>query len=629
MKIMLALPFFQVGKHTFSGSTVGYGYINAVLRNSGFDVTCFAPHNLEKEPVETLQSSLVENEIDIVLCGGLTSQYVQMKKLFDAVRTAKRKVITIGGGGGFTSEPILFSEMLGVDYAIIGEGEISICELLNAIINGSDVSKINGIVYKTIDGYIQTNNREPIMDLDSLPFPSYEGFPIEQELKACTPFSGFNTYYCDEPRIIPICYSRSCPFKCSFCFHPVGDRYRSRSLDNFFSELDLYVRELNINGIVIVDEMFKMDDSVFEFCRRIKPYKLNWVVSLVAKTVTYEKLVTMKEAGCSTVSYGIESMSEAVLRDMHKPTDIKTIEHALAITRKAGISVQGNLIFGAEAETTETLRETLGWWLKHREYQLALNIVTPYPGSRYYHNCVHRGIIRDKKEYIELGTPWVNMSKLSDWEFERIIQLISLPPEAKIAWDFSCHSEIVEVIPNYKNNPGRVSMQLKCWHCGEIHTYGNLPKQLTRYFYMPCRNCGGLSTYGEPVDYNIPVLQQLVKNHTQGISIKDYFFDGGYKNVVIYGLGYLGTTLYKLLENSGLQLYATDRNPDRKSDCYAYMKRANFIAPTALADYPIDVLIVTPTYGYNDIIKYLKNNGYTGKCESLFNMVFGLTGLIG
>jgi radical SAM superfamily enzyme YgiQ (UPF0313 family) len=546
-----------------------------------------------------------------------------MKAIFTAAN--EMGVITVGGGGGFTAEPLLFSEMCGVDYAVIGEGDFSVCELIDALSAGSDVSAIKGLVYRQSNGaYAFTGHRAPIADLDAIPFPSYEGLPIETQMVRTNPLSEPNTFYTDEPRIIPITYSRSCPYKCAFCFHPTGDRYRSRSMDSFFAELDTYVARYEINGLTIVDECFRMDDSVYEFCERIKPYGLKWAVSLVAKTVTREKLAVLKDAGCFFISYGIESMSEAVLTDMNKPADVKTLERALELTAQAGISFQGVLIFGAEAETSETVKETLSWWLNNRKYQLILNIVTPYPGSAYFERCVTRGIIKDKRKYIELGCPWVNFSKLTDHEYERLITLISLPLNAKIAWDFGCHGEIIKTEPNYKGNAGLVSVTLKCSHCGATHTYGNLPAaEAAEAFYMPCRSCGLLTTYGPYPDYNWAVLSQWLRNEASGVRLSDWLTDNGIKSVIIYGLGNLGIVVYKYIEKLGLVAAVTDRNPQAASTAYTFMGDTRFVALDEIKDTDADLILVTLTDLNKQIRTTLSESGH--RIETLFDIVFGIT----
>ena len=608
----------------YSNLPMGTVYINSAIRNAGFNVFCLA-FTGEKDADNILRKTITENEIEIVLCGGLTFQYRQIKHVNKIVKDLSPQIITIGGGGGFTAEPLLFPDMCLSDYAVIGEGDFSTPELIDAIIHNKDVSKIKGIVYKENEEYIYSGVREAIADLDTIPFPSYEGFPIEKILNFGTPISGFNTFFDDKPKVLSMVYSRSCPFKCSFCFHPTGDKYRTRSMDNFFEELDGYVQKYDFNGLAIIDECFRMDESMFEFCKRLKKYKLKFVVSLVAKTVTPEKLNALKEAGCCSVSYGIESMSETVLRDMHKPANVEVIERALKMTVNAGISVQGNLIFGAEAENSETVKETLHWWLTHREYQLALNLVTPYPGSLYYEHCLRRGIIKDKREYIEMGCPWVNMSQLSDHEYERLMILISMPADAKVAWDSACHGEIIETVPTYEGDDNRVSMKLKCFHCGKTHVYGNLPKQgIQKAFYMPCRSCGMLSTYGELPSFNYQLLSQWMKNEAIGESLSQWIERHGFTKVVVYGMGELGCTLFSYLKKIGVAVGASDSNEGALVPTFEHTAGTILTSVSEINCLNPDLVIVAPSYDKAGIIKKIRENGFHGRIETLFDICFGI-----
>ena len=206
-----------------------------------------------------------------------------------------------------------------MDYAVIGEGEITDVELIQTLMAHQDVSKVKGIVYKTKDGYKQTAPREQIEDLDSIKFPSYEGFDMEIFLDSQRVSDEYYSAYSDRPRIMPIILGRSCPYQCKFCFHPVGNKYRMRSRDNFFMELDRHVQMYAPTCLLITDELFSSSlERVYEFCARIKPYRLNWVVHMRVVIISKEILEVMKEAGCYSISYGLESFSPTVLKNMRK-----------------------------------------------------------------------------------------------------------------------------------------------------------------------------------------------------------------------------------------------------------------------------------------------------------------------
>ena len=199
-----------------------------------------------------------------------------------------------------------------------------------------NVSNVKGIVYKTPDGYRQTAPREEIADVDSIPFPCYEGFDMDLYLENQMVSDEYYSFYSDKPRIMPMILGRSCPYQCKFCFHPIGNKYRVRSLDNFFMELDQWKNKYAPTCILILDELFSASvERVYEFCERIKGYEIKWIVQMRVDIITKELLQTMRDAGCLSISYGLESFSPAVLKNMRKHISLADIENALKLTYEA------------------------------------------------------------------------------------------------------------------------------------------------------------------------------------------------------------------------------------------------------------------------------------------------------
>lgn len=425
----------------------------------------------EDEPMKALVEKIQEQDTDVLMCGGLTSEYRLLKQIYKTARETKPGIIIVGGGGGFTSEPILFSELTGVDYAVIGEGEITNCELANALENNLDVSRIQGLVYKTENGYSQTHPRPYIKNVDSIPFPSYEGLSMDKYLDNQNVDGWYNyyTYYSDTPRMMPMLMARSCPFQCSFCFHPIGKGYRTRSLDNFFEELDMWVEKYRINGIALIDECFSIEPKrVIEFCSRIKPYKIAWACQMRAETYTDEVLSAMKEAGCIGACFGIESMSEKVLTNMNKHLNEKIIDRALTLTYKYRLGCTGNFIFGSEAEDFETVSESLMWHYNHAEKYKnhpvrQFSYVQTYPGSIYYENACKKGLISNRKNFIEQGNWNLNITGLTDREYETIGDIVRLCRRENYN-----KGEVIQIKHISKN---RVNFTFRCSFCGEINTY--------------------------------------------------------------------------------------------------------------------------------------------------------------
>ena len=533
---------------------MGIAYINGAMRKKGFHVDAI---NMlfEKDSVAALKKKIKEKNIDVLMCGGLTSEYKELKRLYVAAREANPEIIIIGGGGGFTSEPILFSEMTGVDYAVIGEGEITNCELAAALESGDDVSKIDGIVFHDNTGYHMTVPRAIIENPDTIPFPSYEGLSMDLYLEHQNVDGWYNyyTYYSDEPRMMPMLMARSCPFQCSFCFHPIGRKYRARSLDNFFEELELWIKEYNINGIALIDECFSIDKKrVLEFCHRIKPYNLKWACQMRAETYTDELLSAMKDSGCIGACFGIESMSEAVLENMNKKMKLETIENALSLTYKYRLGCTGNLIFGSEAETFETMAESLEWHRLHaRKYHNRpvrhFFYVQTYPGSIFYDHAVSRGLITDKREFIESENWNLNITNMCQEDYDAMGDVICL-----------CRLEnynIGKIIETKYLDEQTAELTTMCPYCGHTNVYRKFNRKKLnsgKIEQIGCRNCNMMIDYilkPEKYIYDEYIsIPWFFDRHRIEIPA-DFFVSRSWKRIGIWGMNAFAKKIISCLKN--------------------------------------------------------------------------------
>ncbi len=560
--LVAAQPIEQYKQKEKYCMPLGIAYVNGALRSAGFDVDGINMMFVEGDPYEVLFRKIQKEKYDVLLCGGLSAEYPILKRIFDIAKSAHPGIITIGGGGGFSASPILFSELTGVDYAVIGEGEITDVELARALEKHSDVRKVDGIVYKDGAGYHQTSPRASVYDLDHIPFPSYEGLAMEEYLDHQQVDGWYNyfTYYSDNPRMMPMLMSRSCPYMCSFCFHPIGRGYRSRGMDNFFEELDLWIEKYQINGIALVDECFSMDPGIVsEFCRRIKPYHIAWACQMRAEIYDRELMWEMKEAGCIGACFGIESMSPTVLDNMQKHLNQETIEKALRISYECGVGASGNLIFGAETENFDTIWDSLVWNRKHvslcRHQPInTFTYIQTYPGSLYYTHAVETGRIQDEKEYIKKGQWNLNITELSDRDYRKIGEVSRL-----LQHETRDRGELLSL---KEQTDGRLTVTFVCPHCGSIQTYHNMSRRHLkkhRIRNLGCRNCNGMGDYlidekFFPYD-RFHVVDWLLGRRNSGIFSADIV--NIIKNVTdkrpirigILGAGYLADMLLEIIHN--------------------------------------------------------------------------------
>lgn len=504
MRILIVVPKYSavgIDQYAANGTSITYDYyyplgllyISAALKAAGYDVHCLNTNHYEGTVEELLREKIAKlGGYDYVLTGGLSIEFKRVRNVVNAVRSVSTKSKLILGGGLITSEPELMFDVLAPDYIVIGEGDVTIVELIAALERGSDVRDVPGVGYLTPDGHFKcTSERDALMELDSLPWPDYDALEYEKILDNQKNDS-VSYDQVDDVRMYCISGSRSCPFKCTFCFHPLGPKYRQRGLDSIMGELEERVTRYRINFITIYDELFAYKrERVLEFCRRIKKFidgldwECKWICSLRVNNVDDELLKVMKASGCFAVSYGFESYSPEVLMSMKKGTKPEMIDRAIELMNKNNLLTTANFIFGDPAETKDSIRTTLAYWRKHSYLGLGLFFIQPYPGTAVYNYCISKGLIKDKLDFIENHLrDKRNMSEhLSDMEFQLLV----------VEVDITLRRDRLSSTPHSLSlmKDGRYQVAVRCPRCGKDNTYRNRVIPSLRLYNIPfsCRGC--------------------------------------------------------------------------------------------------------------------------------------------
>lgn len=490
-QILIVVPrYIPCKEKAYYEFPLGLAYISACLKQAGYVVDVLNLNHYDGKDIDLIEHKMSGNGYQYVLTGGLSAHYKQLKAIVADVRKSDSNAVVIVGGGVMSATPQLMYDFIQPDYMILGEGEITILELIDELDNGGkNLRQVKGIGYHTRSGELMvTPRREPIMDLDSLPWPDLEGFEFERYLAMQRPNDNLYLYIDDEPRFYPIISSRGCPYNCTFCYHPLGQKYRSRSIDNFMQEVQYVTEKYNVNNLAIFDELLSANRKrLFEICDRLKnlPRKVHWMCQLRVDQIDEEMLSKMKEAGCFLISYGFESASDIVLKSMKKHITKAQIEKALVLTRKAGIGIQGYFIFGDSEETKKTAYETLDFWKKHRDYHITLGYIRPYPGSELWERQKTNGHLNsasDELRFLEqcVSSP-PNLSKMNEdewFEFERDIQKAII-----------LNGHFGELLSGHKNVENNYSITIRCPHCKQVVTYNNFHQRILGVFKLACRNC--------------------------------------------------------------------------------------------------------------------------------------------
>lgn len=486
---------FVTPKYVNRGQTYefyfGLAYVSSSMKYKEYNVFCLNTNHYDT-PLEQQLSEIIDNkQIDVICTGGMSFQFNEINVILEAAKKINPEIITVVGGAIITSDPGLALENMKIDYGIIGEGEETMVDLADALCNGKNVNKVKGIAYlDTKTDLVITEQRPPISDLDALPIPDYEGFEYDYFVNLFTPAHNYYFSILDEIRPAHISTSRSCPFNCTFCYHPLGKKYRQRSMDNVFKEIDYLVEMYNINVLIILDELFSLNkERMYEFAKRIQKYNIKWSPQLRVTDVDENILKALKDSGVFAISYGVESASDKILKSMRKKTTKVQIENALNLTRDAEIGIIGNIIIGDPEETEETSKESIDWWKNHPEYGLNLSMIYTLPDSPIYRYAIANGLIEDKLKHMKDNFPIINLTKINNKKFEEIQSFVN----TCILDDkyFTIGKVIESRIISKNQEIGNIfQIKVECPICHNISVYKNMhQKAFNIYFLIICKNC--------------------------------------------------------------------------------------------------------------------------------------------
>ncbi|MBI5253307.1 MAG: radical SAM protein [Euryarchaeota archaeon] len=354
MRLLLIHPKFQYrGKDLFP---IGLGYLASVARDK-------AEVSVLDENVEAFDAEKIRDiNPDIVGITATTPSFSRAVEIVRAIKEINAKARVIMGGTHVTFAP---EDALkaGADVVIRGEGEATLAELLES----SNLEKIKGISYVE-DGKIFHNpDRELIKDLDEVPFPAREYFPLKNY------------------RIMSLVTSRGCPYSCSYCASTRFWRQmvRFRSPENVIEELK-QISELGFKLVRFMDSTFTLDQRrAVKICELIKESNtgIKWSCETRADFISDELLEALRNAGCTLLCIGVDSGSQEVLDKCRRSIGVATMKEAFEKIREYGIATRAYVTFSFPGETEKTVRETIRFLEEVKPEQTLLSLATAYPGT--------------------------------------------------------------------------------------------------------------------------------------------------------------------------------------------------------------------------------------------------------
>jgi len=370
MKVVFTRPNYHTHLIT---PPLGLGYLSSYLKKFGHDVEIIDGLNLGMNNTEIAQKAKVAGLVGISC---LSDFYLETKDLVRKLKGQNLKVVL--GGAHPSALPKDSLVDTGADFAVLGEGEETVLELVNALENNRAIENIRGL-FTGKNNFIR---RDFINNLDTLPFPDWMQLDPRKCQKA--PHGAVVKNF----PVAPIITTRGCPYICKFCASPYlwSRTIRFRSPKNVVDEIEYLVKEFGVREIHFEDDNLTLKREHIEgICDLIlkKGLKISWATpnGVRADTLTPQLIQLMKKSGCYFLVFGIESGSQKILDNIHKKTTPEVIERAVRFARAAGLITQGFFIFGLPGETEETIRETINFAKKIPLDRAQFLLLDVLPGS--------------------------------------------------------------------------------------------------------------------------------------------------------------------------------------------------------------------------------------------------------
>ena len=284
------------------------------------------------------------------------------------------KLILFGHYATLFPEEIL--EKTNVDLIILGEPDNIFYALLDALVNGGDLAKVEGIAYRTEAGIVVQKGDERITHPELLPMPAYE------LLKADKYFEPFL-----KPPFGLIQSARGCPYSCNYCVRSFGKRLTYRTPDQIIEEIIFLKEKFGIRSLRFIDDTFTVHTKrVVELCQKMIDQKLDieWTCLSRISTLKPEMVPIMKQAGCKRIYFGVESGSQKVLNYLNKPTDLTEAIATIALCKKYGIESLAFFIIGAPVEEEEDFYASVNFAIDADFDYIAVSELIPYPGTELF-----------------------------------------------------------------------------------------------------------------------------------------------------------------------------------------------------------------------------------------------------
>ena len=439
MKVTLIQPPAIMAVDNYSTITqppLGIAYLAAYARQHGHeitvvdavgaDVTRLRPWPKREKRLfqglsfdEIIARVPADSEVIGVSCM-FTHAWPMVRELILELGKAFPKARLIAGGEHVTSMNEKVLRETPVVACVLGEGEITFLELLDAFKNGTPLAQVAGLAIRDEAGRARRTAKRPrIADPDSLPYPAWDLMDPMAYMQGeimMGPTAG---------RSIPMLATRGCPFRCTFCSSPQmwTQVWKARDPRKVADEMEHWKKVYGATDFQFQDlTAIVRKDWIISFCNELIDRKMGITWSLPVGTrseaIDGEVPELLMKSGCFHVTYAPESGSETILKSIEKKVHLDHLEVSAKDSLAAGMKVCLFMIVGFPQETDEDVRKTFTFirrMAKLGVHEIALATFVPLPGTQLFDETDRLVPISADDEYCYWMTGATSLLTVRSW----------------------------------------------------------------------------------------------------------------------------------------------------------------------------------------------------------------------
>ncbi len=420
MKIVLVNPtqtFYPKSAIAIAGFPLGLMYIAAILGTHDYKVEILnavsGDHHLRAGKDGTIKYGMTRQQIreelarqkpDVVgVSNPFTAQLDNAVEVCEIVKEIDVDIPVILGGPHASVRPIqLLEENECIDFAVMGEGEYTILDIMQQLEGKKSINSVDGIAYRENDKVKVNPKRNYIINMDELPYPAYSLVNMEEYLNLKK--INYRRASRSSRKELPMITSRGCPYNCVFCaihLH-MGKIWRPHSVNYVIQHIKHVVDKYGVQHIHFEDDNLTMNPQRFESILDgliEKRVKFTWDTpnGIRADSLTPQLIKKMQRAGCESLTVSAESGDQQILdKVIDKHLSLQKVIEAAKMCKDNGLKLNCYLVVGLPGEKLSNVRNTVNfaWMLKSR-YDVATGVqcATPFYGTRLYQICLEKGYL--------------------------------------------------------------------------------------------------------------------------------------------------------------------------------------------------------------------------------------------